>query len=375
MDAIIVDNISKRFKIPHEKKTTLFQNIVGLVRRQFSYEELWALKDISFSVEKGEAFGIIGKNGSGKSTLLKILAKVLYPQSGSVTMCGKVACFLELGVGFQPELTAQENVHIYSSMLGKSRIEIKKSYDEIFDFAELRKFENMKLKNFSSGMYMRLAFATAVNANPDTLLIDEVFAVGDELFQKKCADKLDEFVSQRKTIVFVSHSLDAVQSLCHRSLLINDGRIISIGNTAEVIRDYHVMLLDEIPNKPPAPTLCSPDDGATVYGTSVNFQWNPSEGAFKYFLAVSTSSDSWDFPKRIFGDFIDNVLSYTVDGFPNDGTTYYWWVWGYNEAGVSRYVDAHSEGRYFINGEVPIITSSPTLISSDDQRKDDSYHA
>jgi len=366
MDAMIIDNLSKRFNIPHEKKTTLLQNIVGVVRRQFDYQEFWALKDISFIVEKGEAFGIIGKNGSGKSTLLRILAKVLYPESGSVTTNGKIASFLELGVGFQPELTAGENVYIYASVLGLSRRETKKRYDEIFDYAELRRFESMKLKNFSSGMYMRLAFATAIHTNPDILLIDEVFAVGDEHFQRKCADKIQELQEQGKTIIFVSHSLDTVKSLCSRSLLINDGRIISVGNTAEVIRDYHVMLFDEIPNKPPAPILYWPYDGATVYGTSVNFQWNPSEGAFKYYLAVSTSSDSWETPKRIFGDFIDNVLSYTVDGFPNDGTTYYWWVWGYNEAGVSRYVDAHSKGRHFINGEARTIPSVPIPISPDD---------
>ena len=193
MDAIVVDNISKRFRIPHEKKTTLFENIVGVMKRQFNYEEFWALKNLSFRVQRGETFGIIGRNGSGKSTLLKILAKVLYSDTGSVTMNGKVASFLELGVGFQPELTGEENVYIYSSILGMSRKEVRASYQDIFDFAEMRKFENMKLKNFSSGMYMRLAFSTAIHANPDTLLIDEVFAVGDEAFQKKCVDKINEF--------------------------------------------------------------------------------------------------------------------------------------------------------------------------------------
>ena len=160
-DAITANNLSKRFKIPHEKKTTLFQNIVGLVKRQFDYEEFWAVKDVSFDIKKGETFGIIGRNGSGKTTLLKILAKVMYPDTGSLSINGKVACFLELGVGFQPELTAKENVYLYSSILGMSRREAKLRYDDIFDFAELRKFESMKLKNFSSGMHMRLAFSTA----------------------------------------------------------------------------------------------------------------------------------------------------------------------------------------------------------------------
>lgn len=238
MSAIIVDNISKKFRIPHEKKTTVFQNIVGLIKRQFAYEEFWALKDISFSIEEGETFGIIGKNGSGKSTLLKMLARVMYPDGGSVTVKGKVAPFLELGVGFQPELTAKENVYIYGSVLGMSRKEINRKYETIFDFAELKRFENMKLKNFSSGMYVRLAFATAVHTNPEVLLVDEVFAVGDETFQKKSTEKMDELRRQGKTVVFVSHNLDAVRKICHRSLLLNDGRIVSIGETEKVVSEY-----------------------------------------------------------------------------------------------------------------------------------------
>ena len=242
MDAIAVDNVSKRFRIPHEKKMTLFQNVVGVIRRQFDYEEFWALRGLSFTVEKGETFGIIGRNGSGKTTLLKILAKVLYPDSGSVMMNGKVASFLDLGVGFQPELTAEENVYIYSSILGMSRKEVRASYRDIFGFAEMIRFENMKLKNISSGMYMRLAFSAAIHANPDTLLIDEVFAVGDEIFQKKCVDKINEFRRQGKTIIFVSHDLNAVRSLCQKSLLLNEGNTISIGNTEKVINDYLTLL-------------------------------------------------------------------------------------------------------------------------------------
>lgn len=245
MTAIVVDNISKKFRIPREKKTTVFQNIVGIIKRQFDYEEFWALKDISFEVKKGEAFGIIGRNGSGKSTLLKILTKVLYPDSGSVTMNGKVASFLELGVGFQPELSAQENVYLYSSVLGLSRKETDRKYDDIFDFAELKKFENMKLKNFSSGMYVRLAFSTAIHAVPDTLLIDEVFAVGDGAFQKKCRDKMSQFKAEGKTIVFVSHALGQVKELCRSSMLLSEGQIVTIGDTERVINDYLAMLKEK----------------------------------------------------------------------------------------------------------------------------------
>jgi len=216
--------------------------MIGIVKRQFDYEQFWALKDVSFQINQGESYGIIGKNGSGKSTLLKLLAKVLYPDQGSITMNGKVASFLELGVGFQPELTAQENVYIYSSILGMTGKETRKKYSEIFQFAELEKFQSMKLKNFSSGMYMRLAFSIAINANPDTLLIDEVFAVGDKNFQKKSGDKILEFKKQGKTIVFVSHALNTVEELCERSLLIEEGKVISEGLTCDVIEKYTGML-------------------------------------------------------------------------------------------------------------------------------------
>lgn len=203
-----------------------------------SYEEFWALKNISFEVKKGETFGIIGKNGSGKSTLLKILAKVLYPDSGTLAMNGRVASFLELGVGFQPELSAEENVYIYGSILGLTRKEIRQKYDQIFEFAELENFKNMKLKNFSSGMYLRLAFACAIHANPDTMLIDEVFAVGDTAFQKKCSDKIKEFQNQGRTIVFVSHSMDSVKQICQRTLLLNKGQMVMLGPTEDVVKEY-----------------------------------------------------------------------------------------------------------------------------------------
>jgi lipopolysaccharide transport system ATP-binding protein len=242
MESIVVNSVSKRYRIPHHKKTTVFQNLIGLISRQLTYEEFWALRDVSFEVERGQAFGIIGINGSGKSTLLKMLAKVLYPDSGSVVINGKIASFLELGVGFQHELTAKENVYIYSSVLGINRRQTEKIYEDILEFAELKKFEDMKTKNFSSGMLMRLAFSTAVHTNPDILLIDEVLAVGDELFQKKCMQKIHEFKQQDKTIIFVSHALDVVNQVCETAMLIDGGRVIALGPTAEVVEKYLYML-------------------------------------------------------------------------------------------------------------------------------------
>ncbi len=240
-DAIIVENVSKRFRIPHEKNTRLFEHIVARLKGSSStYEEFWAVKDVSFRVKKGETLGIIGENGSGKSTILKIIAGVLWPDSGSVKVNGRIAPFLELGVGFQPELTAEENVYLYGSIMGMNRTQIKNKIDDIFDFAELERFRNAKLKNFSSGMYARLAFSTAISTDPDIILIDEALAVGDEAFQKKCFDKINEFRGEGKTIVFVSHGMEAVKQLCERSILLNHGKMSSIGHSEKVVNDYHV---------------------------------------------------------------------------------------------------------------------------------------
>lgn len=237
-NAIVVENVSKRFRIPLEKKRTVYENLIGIVQGNRDYEEFWALKDINFTVKQGETFGVIGHNGSGKSTLLKMLAGVLYPDSGSINVNGKIAPFLELGVGFQYELTAKENIFLYGTIMGLSKKEINIKYDDIIEFAELKRFENMRLRNFSSGMYVRLAFSIAIQTNPNILLLDEVLAVGDEHFQKKCMDKIDEIRKSGKTIVFVSHSLSSVQKLCQKSLLLDHGKIVAVGETENVIGEY-----------------------------------------------------------------------------------------------------------------------------------------
>jgi len=218
---------------------TVFENLLGMLQGNlFNYDTFWALKDVSFDIKRGETFGVIGPNGSGKSTLLKLLAGVLYPDSGRITVNGKIAPFLELGVGFQAELTARDNVYLYGAIMGLSRKDIDRKYDLIMDFAELKRFENMKLKNFSSGMYVRLAFSIAIETDPDILLLDEVLAVGDEHFQKKCRKKVEEIRKSGKTIVFVSHDLKSVQSLCKKSVLLSGGKVASIGSTESVIQDY-----------------------------------------------------------------------------------------------------------------------------------------
>src|SRR5271157_2465447 len=236
--AIVVDNISKRYRIPLEKKRTVYENLTGLLSGNKGYQEFWALKDVSFSIKHGETFGVIGPNGSGKSTLLKMLAGVLYPDSGSIKVSGKIAPFLELGVGFQYELTARENIYLYGAIMGLTKKDVSKKYDDIMEFAELKKFENMKLRNFSSGMYVRLAFSVAIQTDPDIMLLDEVLAVGDEHFQKKCMGKIEEIRKSGKTIVFVSHALGSVESLCSRSALIYHGKMVAVGDTEKIIEQY-----------------------------------------------------------------------------------------------------------------------------------------
>jgi len=242
MHAILVEKVTKRFRIPTERKITIYENLIGLLRGgAHAYEVFDALQDVSFSVKHGETFGVIGPNGCGKSTLLKVLAGVLYPDSGRVKINGKIAPFLELGVGFQPELSARDNVYLYGAIMGLTHKDVDSRYEEIMDFSELRRFENMKLRNFSSGMYVRLAFATAIQTDPDVILVDEVLSVGDESFQKKCGEKIDEIRRAGKTILLVSHSLDTVRSLCSRCLLMKSGKMMALGETEDVLAEYERM--------------------------------------------------------------------------------------------------------------------------------------
>jgi lipopolysaccharide transport system ATP-binding protein len=203
-----------------------------------TYETFHALKDINFTVEEGEALGIIGENGSGKSTLLKIIANILRPSSGSVTTLKKLTPFLELGIGFQPDLTAAENIKIYATIMGMPIREINDKLDDIIEFAGLEKFRDTKLKNFSSGMHVRLAFSTAVQTDPEILLLDEVLAVGDMEFQQKCLDVLSQYRKNGVTIIFVSHDLGSVRRFCDTALFLHKGKQIALGNTAEVIDSY-----------------------------------------------------------------------------------------------------------------------------------------
>jgi ABC-type polysaccharide/polyol phosphate transport system ATPase subunit len=243
---IQVHDISKTFLLPKEKKRTLKEHVFALLLgRSRGFEPLHALRGVSFNVNKGEFFSIIGKNGSGKSTLLKILAGIYAPDNGGASMGGSVSPFLELGIGFNPDLTARENVFLSAAVLGLRRREIESMYGDIIGFAELERFQDQALKNFSSGMHVRLAFSVAFMVNADILLIDEVLAVGDASFQQKCYDVFRRLKSEGKTIIFVSHSMGDVKEFSDRVMLLHEGQMVSVGASDKVIHDYQLLTARE----------------------------------------------------------------------------------------------------------------------------------
>jgi len=233
-------SLSKKFTIHHLKTTNLKERLLGMVhRKDYTRETFWALRDVDFEVSRGETLGLIGPNGSGKSTLLQLIARIILPDEGSIGIDGRVAALLELGAGFNPDLSGRENIFLNSSILGFGRKEIEAKLDDIIAFSELERFIDTPVRNYSSGMYARLGFSIAVHVDPDILLVDEVLAVGDEAFARKCVEKFDLFRQRKKTIVIVSHDLDAVERLCDRALLLHKGEVITLGKTRDAIIDYH----------------------------------------------------------------------------------------------------------------------------------------
>ena len=252
-EAIVVENIGKRYHIGRVRPRyrTLRDTIADAARRSVQQirsvgrgswrtdETLWALSDVSFTVERGTVFGIVGRNGSGKTTILKVLGRITEPTTGHAVIRGRVGCVLEVGTGFHPELTGRENVFLSGIILGMKRSEVKRKIDEIVSFADLKPFMNTPVKHYSSGMAVRLGFSVAAHLEADVLLIDEVLAVGDAQFQQRCLAKMHEVVSRERTILFVSHNLDAVQSLCERALWLEKGTVRAIGDVEEVLQSYH----------------------------------------------------------------------------------------------------------------------------------------
>ena len=253
---ITFENLSKKYIIGHQKQeryTALrdvlangAKRLANKISHPFStqnidptHEEFWALKDISLDIQQGDRVGIIGRNGAGKSTLLKILSRITEPSSGKISIKGRVASLLEVGTGFHPELTGRENIFLNGAILGMSKAEIKSKFDEIVAFAEVERFLDTPVKHYSSGMYVRLAFAVAANLEPDILIVDEVLAVGDAQFQKKCLGKMEEVGKAGRTVIFVSHSMPTITSLCDRAILVESGRVVRDGSTSEVVMHYY----------------------------------------------------------------------------------------------------------------------------------------
>ena len=237
LPAVVVDGVSKTFRKPHEAVHTLKERVLHPLRRT-GHEEFQALNDVSFAVPKGEFFGIVGRNGSGKSTLLKCMAGIYGVDSGAIYVNGRVSTFIELGVGFNPDLAARDNVALNAVMLGLPPKEARERFERVIDFAELHEFVDLKLKNYSSGMQVRLAFSVMIEVDADILLIDEVLAVGDAAFQQKCFDVFHRMKNEGRTILFVTHDMGAVKRFCHRALLIERGDVRMIGAPSEVAANY-----------------------------------------------------------------------------------------------------------------------------------------
>ncbi len=251
--AIRIDSVSKKYTIGKQKDGSLRGTLSSLFSGgKRSREEFWALKDISFDIQQGDVIGIIGKNGAGKSTLLKLLSRITHPTAGVIELNGRVASLLEVGTGFHPELTGRENIFLNGTILGMTRKEVKARFDEIVAFSGIEKFIDTPVKHYSSGMYVRLAFAVAAHLEPEILIIDEVLAVGDAEFQKKCLGKMKDVAGQGRTVIFVSHDLAAVKSLCTKGVLIDKGEIVCRGSIEKVVAQYSAIVSEEskyIPEK------------------------------------------------------------------------------------------------------------------------------
>ena len=238
-DAIIkVDHVSMRFNLAREKVDSLKEYIIKAFKGKLQYDEFWALKDVSFEVKRGDAVGLIGLNGSGKSTMLKVIARVLKPTKGKVEVNGTVAPLIELGAGFDFDLTGKENIYLNGALLGRSRKQMNEVVDDIIEFSELAEFMDVPMKNYSSGMLSRLAFAIATSGSADILIVDEVLAVGDFLFQQKCIDRIKGMMANGTTVLFVSHSIEQVEEICNKAVWIISGEIFMQGDAKEVCSVY-----------------------------------------------------------------------------------------------------------------------------------------
>jgi ABC-2 type transport system ATP-binding protein/lipopolysaccharide transport system ATP-binding protein len=238
-DTVIrLENVSVRYRVPHERIGTLKEYIIRWILRQIKHNSFWALKDVSLTIQRGEVFGLIGPNGAGKSTMLKLIARVLRPTEGRVWVCGRVAPLLEVGAGFHPELTGRENVYLNGALLGFTRPEMDEKFHSIVDFAELWDFIDAPIRTYSSGMWARLGFAVATDVQPDVLIVDEILSVGDEAFQRKSLARILSIRDRGASILLVSHNMAVIENMCQRAAWLNHGQLNMLGDVQEVIKDY-----------------------------------------------------------------------------------------------------------------------------------------
>lgn len=235
---IKVNNVSVRYKLYYDRISSIKEYIISIIKNKIQYEEFWALKNISFKIKKGEVYGILGRNGAGKSTLLKVISKILKPTTGSVHIDGSIAPLLELGSGFDFDLTGRENIYLNGAILGHSKKFLESKINEIIEFSELGKFIDIPIRNYSSGMVVRLAFSIATIASPDVLIVDEILSVGDMHFQEKSRNRMLELINSGTTVLFVSHDTNQVREICNKAIWIENGEIKEIGNANDVCSQY-----------------------------------------------------------------------------------------------------------------------------------------
>ncbi len=302
--AISVQGVSKTFRLPHQQYSTLKERALHPFRST-EYDELRAVRDISVGIAPGEFFGIVGRNGSGKSTLLKCIAGIYGVDTGQIAISGRLSPFIELGVGFNMDLTARDNVVINAIMLGLSRRAARARFDDVIAFAELEEFVDLKLKNYSSGMLVRLAFATAIQVDAEILLIDEVLAVGDAAFQQKCFEQFFRLKREGKTIVFVSHDMHSVERFCNRAMLMERGEMRQIGDPREVARAYHKLNFGKLPHEAPAAD-------APVSGTAIADAWFENAAGERIATASQEEPLKMCFEVRFAEDLADPVFAATL---------------------------------------------------------------
>lgn len=351
--AVSVVDVSKRFRMYRERNQSLKAALMRGKRAEF--EEFWALRDVSFEIPVGSTFGLIGENGSGKSTLLKCVARILQPNRGEVVTRGRVAALLELGSGFHPELSGRENVYLNGSILGMRRKDLEAKFDEIVDFSGIESFIDQPVKNYSSGMYVRLGFAIAINIDPDILLVDEILAVGDAAFQQKCMDKFADFRRAGKTVVIVSHAMGSLRSMCDHAAWLKKGHLVEVGTTAQTVDDYVDATHVERPQVAvTAKTADTPDDGSRWGSgeaslTSVELLGADGAPHTRFHTGAQvTVRMEFDFSERIVQPVFGLSIT-TLEGA---------YLWGFNSRD-GEYVPEYLEGEGSIEMTVPAIMLQP----------------